>query len=74
MTTDFLAFDLSRILRDVVNAAADRDWDRVELKAEDLQVWAQAARKAATDPGADEYPEDGDGRNRGGNPGENPGQ
>jgi len=50
MSNEFLEWDLSKILRDVINAAATRDWDRVELKAEDLKVWARTAKKALMEP------------------------
>lgn len=56
--------DLPELLWDVINAAAARDWERVENKAEDLKVWARAAKKVLTDPSANEHPGNGPGKGR----------
>lgn len=59
--------DLARILREILTAGSRRDWDKMIELANELADFARAASKAAKDPGADKYPENGDGR-----PDENP--
>lgn len=43
--TEFEASDLVRILRDIKAAVLDRDWARLEAKADDLKVWCRVVRK-----------------------------
>ena len=56
--------ELSRILREILAAGSSRDWDKMIELAKELEQLAMACRKAATDPGANEHPGDGGGRNR----------
>ena len=60
----FYVADLMRIVTDIVESARGTtpNWERLEAKGEDLRVLARAAMKVATDPGANAYPEDGDGQ------------
>lgn len=41
---DFAEMDLARILRDIKQCVKERDWARLETKAEDLRVWARTQR------------------------------
>lgn len=60
---DFYVADLMRVVSDIVESARGTtpDWKRLEAKGEALRVLARAAMNAVTDPGANEYPGDGDG-------------
>ena len=42
-------WNLSRILRDVINAVAARDWEKVENEAERLKDWDRTCRKQLKD-------------------------
>ncbi len=37
--TEFEASDLARILRDIKRSVLDKDWKRLEAKADDLKTW-----------------------------------
>ncbi|MBA7637026.1 hypothetical protein ES703_44658 [subsurface metagenome] len=37
--TGFEAADLQRILKDIGRSVLDRDWKRLEAKADDLKTW-----------------------------------
>lgn len=45
--TGFALADLERILRDIRSSIQDKDWVRLEAKAEDLKVWARWQQKEA---------------------------
>ena len=49
------------ILRGILAAGAARDWDRMIELSLDLEELARS-QKAILDPGANQFPEDGDGR------------
>jgi len=50
----FYESDLGRILRDILHAISDRDWERLEAKGEDLKVLARVVMKGQTAPTATE--------------------
>ncbi|MBA7654607.1 hypothetical protein ES703_62489 [subsurface metagenome] len=37
--TEFEASELARILRDIKSSVLDKDWKRLEAKADDLKGW-----------------------------------
>lgn len=47
-----MELDLSRIIQDVLRAAAVGDFGKIETLADELKAWSRAAKKEPVDRGA----------------------